>query len=124
MKRNSDNRRKRRLQVKNLTLSINGKTYLVFNINEYGAGFMVSHPEEFIVGQEIAAMTINTRPPITTGGIPRHISAYTPPEQELFFQKGWVCDAEFNIQHDVGKNNLIEQVLRGLIDLETDAPEK
>lgn len=113
------NRRKRRVQVKGLTVSINGKDYQVFNLNEYGVGFLVGSPEEITVGVEIESMTINATLPITIAGVSRHISAYAAPRgQALFFQKGWVCGAEFTTQHDRGENNLIEQILREAADSE------
>ena len=47
------NRKKRRFAVKDLTISINGKTYRIFNINEYGVGFLIDSPKEFEIGNEI-----------------------------------------------------------------------
>ena len=46
MVRNTNNRRKPRFTVRDLTLSLNGKTYRVFNINEHGVGFLIDEPQE------------------------------------------------------------------------------
>lgn len=105
------NRRQRRVQVQNMTLSINGKTYQVFNLNKYGVGFLVDSPDEFTVGDEIRSMILNATLPVIIAGTPRHISAY-PPSQTLHFRKGWVCGAEFSVKRDEGQEALIQQILR------------
>jgi hypothetical protein len=102
------NRRKYRFPVNDLTISINGKSYRIFNINEYGVGFLLDAPEAIRPGDEISHMIVNTTVPVKVAGIARHVSQYTPPEKRLYFQPGWVCGTEFSTQHDRDGHRLLE----------------
>lgn len=102
------NRRKRRFAVKNLTLSINGKTYRIFNINEHGVGFLLDAPETIKPGDEIRQMIVNASVPVKVAGIARHVSQFVPPDERLYFQPGWVCGTEFSTQHDRDGHGLLE----------------
>ena len=102
------NRRKQRFPVKDLTISINGKTYRIFNINEYGVGFLLDAPEAIKPGEEISQIVVNTRVPVKVAGIARHISQCIPSDQRLYFQPGWVCGTEFSTQHDREGHRLLE----------------
>lgn len=83
-----------------MTLSINGKSYRVFNINEYGVGFLIETPDEIPIGNEIKPIIFYDNVPVQAVGIPRHISQIQSIKEELFFQSGWVCGTEFMTQHD------------------------
>ncbi|GAB6907554.1 hypothetical protein DESC_830064 [Desulfosarcina cetonica] len=105
------NRRRRRFHAKDLTLSINGKSYRIFNINEYGVGFLIDAPDEIELGTPIAPMTVNGHIPIKVAGIPKHISQFIDPENRLFFQPGWVCGTEFATQHDLEGGKLLAEFI-------------
>ena len=81
-------RKQRRFAVKDLTISIHGKTYRIFNINEFGVGFLIDQPEEIEIGTEIAPMILNAKIPVRVAGIPRHISPISPIRQTPLFQIG------------------------------------
>ncbi len=118
------NRRKRRLSVKNLTLSINGKSYRIFNINEYGVGFLVDSPEEIEIGTEIKPMTVNGNIPVRLAGIPRHVSQFRPPNKPLLFKAGWVCGTEFSTRHDPDGSKLLRDFIAENIDRDVEETEK
>jgi len=109
-------RKKRRLTVKDLTISINGKTYRIFNINEYGVGFLIDSPEEIQIGTEIEPIIVNGKIPVRVAGIPRHISQYRPPSKRLFFKSGWVCGTEFTTRHYKGAGKLLQEFIAENID--------
>ena len=71
------NRRKPRFAVRNLTITINGKNYRIFNINAQGVGFLIDSPDEMEIGTEIEPMIVNGRVSARVAGIPRHISHVT-----------------------------------------------
>lgn len=102
------NRLRRRFQATDPTLSINGKTYRIFNINEYGVGFLIEAPDEIELGIPQMPMAPNGDQPIRAIGIARHVSQFIDPEQRLFFQSGWVCGTEFTTQHDLEGGKLLE----------------
>lgn len=102
------NRRQRRFPVTDLTISINGKTYRIFNINAYGVGFLIDAPEEIEIGSDATPMTVNARVPVRVAGVARHVSQFTSPDRQLHFQSGWVCGAEFSIRHDREGHRLLE----------------
>lgn len=110
------NRRKHRFSVKDLTISINGKTYRIFNINEYGVGFLIDSPEEIEIGTEIKPMIVNGNIPVRVAGIPRHISQFRPPDKRLFFKSGWVCGTEFTTRHDLDGGRLLQEFIAENID--------
>jgi hypothetical protein len=110
------NRRKRRFAVKDLTISINGKNYRIFNINEYGVGFLIDSPEEIEIGTEIEPIIFNGHIPVRLAGIPRHISQFHPPQKSLYFKAGWVCGAEFTTSHHHDGGNLIREFLAETIE--------
>jgi hypothetical protein len=114
-------RRKQRLSVKNLTLSINGKTYRIFNINEYGVGFLIDSPEEIAVGTEIKPIILDGNLPVKLAGIPRHISHYQTPTKQLYFKSGWVCGAEFTTQQDINGWKLFRKYIAENIDQDIEA---
>jgi hypothetical protein len=118
------NRRKRRFSVKDLTISINGKSYRVFDINEDGVGFLIDSPEEIEIGTEIRPMIVNGRLPVEVAGIPRHISHFRPPGKHLHFKSGWVCGAEFSTGHDREGWKLLQEFIAENIDRDTDEVEK
>ena len=109
-------RKKRRFPVKDLTISINGKTYRIFNINEFGVGFLIDSPDEIEIGSEIAPMIVNARIPVRVAGIPRHISQVNPSTKRLFFKTGWVCGAEFTRRHHSGGEKLLQEFIAENID--------
>ncbi|BBO86260.1 hypothetical protein DSCO28_68260 [Desulfosarcina ovata subsp. sediminis] len=117
------NRRRRRFQAQNLTISINGKSYRIFNINEYGVGFLIDTPEEIELNTEIQPMTVNGTPPIQVAGIPRHVSQLVSEDQRLFFQPGWVCGTEFTTQHDRDGGKLIAEFIAENIEREAEENE-
>jgi hypothetical protein len=100
MERNLGNRRKQRLPVKKLTVSINGKSYQVVNVNEYGVGFIIDSPDEIPIGNEIKSIIFFDKVPVQATGIPRHVSQIKPSGNQLHFKSGWVCGTEFTTQHD------------------------
>lgn len=95
-----ENRKKRRLAAKRHTLSINGKTYRIFNINEYGVGFLVDTPQDIQIGTTIEPVLLVSDRPIRMTGVARHVSHFRDPGDRLYFQKGWVCGTEFTTQQD------------------------
>ncbi|BBO72149.1 hypothetical protein DSCA_60790 [Desulfosarcina alkanivorans] len=117
-------RRKRRFSVKDLTVSINGKTYRVFNINEYGLGFLMDSPEEIEIGARIEPMIVNGNLPVRVTGIPRHISQFRPSNRHLHFKSGWVCGTEFTTGHDRESRKLLREFIAENLDRDTDEAEK
>jgi hypothetical protein len=118
------NRRKPRFSVKDLTISINGKTYRIFNINEYGVGFLVDAPEEIEIGNEIKPMVLNGNIPVRVAGIARHISHFRPPDKHLLFKSGWVCGMEFTTRHDPDAADLLRAYIEEIIDIEAEETDK
>ena len=118
------NRRKRRFSVKDLTISINGKTYRIFNISEYGVGFLVDSPEEIQIGTEIKPMVVNGNKPVQVAGIPRHISQFRPPNSQLLFRSGWVCGTEFTTRHDLDGGRLLRDFIAEILDGDIEETEK
>ena len=118
------NRKKRRFAVKDLTISINGKTYRIFNINEYGVGFLIDSPEEIEIGTEIKPMTVNGNIPVQVAGIPRHISQFKPPGKRLFFKSGWICGTEFTTRHDLGGGKLFQDFIAENLESDVDETDK
>ena len=118
------NRKKRRFAVKDLTISINGKTYRIFNINEYGVGFLIDSPKEFEIGNEIKPITVNGNVPVQVAGIPRHISQLNPPGKRLLFKSGWVCGTEFTTRNDLRGGKLFQDFIAETIDSDVDGTEK
>lgn len=118
------NRRKNRFSVKDLTISINGKAYRIFNINEYGVGFLIESPEEIEIGTEIKPMIVNANIPVRLAGIPRHISQFRPPNNRLHFKTGWVCGAEFTTRHDLDGGRLLQEFIAENIDCDVEETDK
>ena len=114
------NRRGRRFYIRNLTISLNGKTYRIFNINEYGLGFLIDSPEAIEIGSEIAPIIINGNNPVHVAGIARHISQFNHSNTHLGFQSGWICGAEFTARYDLRGHNLLRQYLAEIMGLETE----
>ena len=114
------NRRKPRFAVKDLTISINGKTYRIFNINEHGVGFLIDSPEEIEIGTQIEPIIGNSRQSVRVVGIPRHVSQILPQEKGLPFTPGWVCGTEFTTQHDLEGGKLLAEYIAETIDNETE----
>ncbi|MBC2713214.1 MAG: hypothetical protein HGJ94_20145 [Desulfosarcina sp.] len=110
------NRRKRRFSVKDLTISINGKTYRIFNINEHGVGFLIDSQEEIEIGAEIKPLIVNGNIPVRVAGIPRHISQFRSPNKRLFFKSGWVCGMEFTTRCDLDGGKLLQEFIAENID--------
>ncbi|MBR9986154.1 MAG: hypothetical protein KFF68_09605 [Desulfosarcina sp.] len=117
-------RKKSRFAVQDLTISINGKTYRIFNINEFGVGFLIDSPEEIEIGTEIKPMVVNGNIPVRVAGIPRHISQFRPTANRLFFKSGWVCGAEFTLRHFSGGEKLLREFIAENIDNDADETEK
>ena len=118
------NRGKRRFTVKDLTISINGKTYRIFNINEYGVGFLIDSPEEIQIGTEIKPIIFNGNQPLQVAGIPRHISHFKPSDEQLLFKSGWVCGAEFTPENDIDGRKMLQEFLAEYLDTNSDESEK
>lgn len=112
------NRRKPRFSVKDLTISINGKTYRIFNINEYGVGFLIDAPEEIEIGEEIEPMILNGNIPVRVAGIARHVSHFDLPDKRLLFKSGWVCGIEFTTRHDPDAVDLLREYIEEIIDFD------
>ena len=112
------NRRKPRFAVKDLTISINGKSYRIFNINEYGVGFLIDSPEEIELGTPIEPMIGKGRQSVRVTGIPRHISQIRPKGKGLHFTPGWVCGTEFTTQHNLEGGKLLEAYIAENIETE------
>ena len=108
---NLGNRRQQRFPAKKLTLTINGKSYQVFNINEYGVGFIIDTPDEIPIGNEIKPIIFYEDVPVQATGIPRHVSQIEPPGNQLHFKSGWVCGTEFTTQHDPEGWQLIQEYI-------------
>ena len=117
-------RKKSRFAVKNLTISINGKTYRIFNINEFGVGFLIDSPEEIEIGTEIKPMVVNGKTPVRVAGIPRHISQFRPASNRLLFKTGWVCGAEFTLRQYSGGEKLLREFIAENIDKDVEETEK
>lgn len=117
-------RRQPRFSVKDLTLSINGKPYRIFNINEYGVGFLIDSPEELAIGTEIKPIFTHGDIPVRVVGIARHISQFSPANKRLFFKSGWVCGAEFATRHDLGGGKLLQEFIFENVARDVEEPEK
>ncbi len=117
-------RKKSRFSVKDRTISINGKTYRIFNINEFGVGFLIDSPEEIEIGTEIKPMIVNGKIPVRVAGIPRHISQVRPSSNRLIFKTGWVCGAEFTLRHYSGGEKLLREFIAENIDNDVEKTEK
>jgi hypothetical protein len=118
------NRGKRRLSVRGLTISINGKTYRIYNLNEYGVGFLIDSPEEIQIGTEIEPIIFNGNQPLRVAGIPRHISQFKPPDEHLLFKSGWVCGTEFTPENDLDGRKLLQEFIAEYLDSDSDESEK
>ena len=114
------NRRKQRFSAKDLTIIINGKTYRIFDINEYGVGFLIDSPEEIEIGTEIEPMILNGNIPVRVAGIPRHVSQFGPSNRRLYFKSGWVCGTEFTTRHDPSGGKLFREFIAENIDRDVD----
>jgi hypothetical protein len=108
---NLGNRRKQRLPGEKMTISINGKSYQVFNINEYGVGFIIDNPDEIPIGNKIKPILFFDNVPVQATGIPRHVSKIQPSGEQLHFKSGWVCGTEFTTQHDTEGWELFQQYI-------------
>jgi hypothetical protein len=117
-------RKKRRFAVTDLTISINGKAYRIFNINEYGVGFLIDSPEEIEIGTEIKPMIVNATIPVQVAGIPRHITQFRSRDKRLFFKSGWVCGTEFTTRHYIGGGKLLQEFIAENIDSDVEETEK
>ena len=115
MNQTLDNRRKPRLAVKNLTISLNGKTYRIFNINAHGVGFLIDSPEEIEIGTEIRPIIGIGNQSVRVVGIARHVSQLQSPGKGLRFTPGWVCGTEFTIQHDRHGAKLLQEYIAEVI---------
>jgi hypothetical protein len=118
------NRRKPRFTVMNLTITINGKNYRIFNINEHGVGFLIDSPNEIEIGTEIGPMIVNGRVSARVAGIPRHISQVKSSGNRLRFTSGWVCGTEFTTQHDLDGGKLLEEYIAENVEREAEKKEK
>lgn len=118
------NRRMQRFTVKEQTISIHGKTYRIFNINEYGVGFLIDSPEEIEIGAEIEPIIGNGRQSIRVTGIARHISQLEANQTRLHFKSGWVCGTEFTTRHDLAGGKLLREFIAENIDRGNDEPQK
>ena len=116
------NRKKHRYAVKDLTIAINGKNYRIFNINEYGVGFLIDAPDEIKIGSPIQPLIENGRKSVQVAGIPRHVSQYIPEDRRLFFRQGWVCGTEFTARDDMGGRKMLQEFIAE--HLQRDAEEK
>ena len=123
MDRAMGNRKKPRYAVGNLTISIDGKIYRVFNINEYGVGFLIDAPQEFISGTDIAPMVINGHTPVRVAGIARHVSQISGFDKNLAFKTGWVCGVEFTSRHNPEARRLLKAYIDEMIECEPDEDE-
>ncbi len=101
------NRKKKRYNVKNLTIAINGKNYQIFNINEYGVGFLIDTPDEIQVGSVITPVLLKGDKSVRVAGIPRHVSQYQSESERLYFRPGWVCGTEFTSRDDFGGKEML-----------------
>ena len=110
------NRRHPRISGSGLTITINGKTYRIININEDGVGFILDSPDELTVGREIKPMVLNGDIPVRVAGIPRHISQIRGVDHPLAFKTGWVCGTEFTPRHDRDGKRLLQQFIAESID--------
>ncbi|WP_372679056.1 hypothetical protein [Desulfosarcina sp.] len=117
-------RKKSRFAVKDLTISINGKTYRIFNINEFGVGFLIESPEEIEIGTEIKPMIVNGKIPVRVAGIPRHISQFRPASNRLLFKTGWICGAEFTLRHYGDGKKLLREFIAENIDSDVEETDK
>ncbi len=105
------NRKKRRYTVKDLTIAINGKNYRIFNINEYGVGFLVDAPDEIEIGAMINPLINNGNKSVQLAGIPRHVSQFQSDDRQLFFRQGWVCGTEFTARDDLGGRKMLQEFI-------------
>ncbi|WP_319526424.1 hypothetical protein [uncultured Desulfosarcina sp.] len=118
------NRRRPRFTVMNLTITINGKDYRIFNINEHGVGFLIDSPDDIEIGTEIGPMIVNGHVSARVAGIARHISQVRPSGTGLHFLSGWVCGTEFTTQHDLDGGKLLEEYIAETIEREAEEKEK
>lgn len=110
------NRKKHRYEVKDLTIAINGKNYRIFNINEYGVGFLIDAPEEIQIGTMINPLIGNGNRSVQVAGIPRHVSQFQPEDRRLFFRQGWVCGTEFTARDDLGGRKMLQEFIAEHLD--------
>jgi len=104
------------LSARDLTITINGKTYRVININAYGVGFLVDSPAAVEIGSEIGPMVINGPVPVRVAGIARHVSQFQRANPPLAFKPGWICGAEFSVRHNRNAGHLLQAYLKELLD--------
>jgi hypothetical protein len=110
------NRRKPRYLVKDMTISINGKSYRIFNISELGVGFLIDSPAEIEIGSEIKPMLLNAHKTVQLAGIPRHVSQFQHADSQLQFKSGWVCGTEFTTQMDLDGGQMLKDFIAKNID--------
>jgi hypothetical protein len=123
MVQDKGNRRKPRFAVCNLTISLNGRIYQVFNINEYGVGFLIDAPHDFTIGTGIEPMVINTHTPVRVAGIARHVSEVSRPGNTLEFKTGWVCGVEFTSRHNPEARRLLKAYIDEMVEPDPDDDE-
>ncbi len=115
MNQRRNNRRKPRMTVSGLTLTINGKTYRIINLNADGVGFIVDSPHELAIGRAIDPMVMNADVPVRVAGVPRHISQIRGDRPSLRFKTGWVCGTEFTPRPDrEGKQLLLQFIAEAI----------
>jgi hypothetical protein len=105
------NRKRHRYAVKDLTIAVNGKNYRIFNINEYGVGFLIDAPDEIELGTVINPLIGNGYKSVQVAGIPRHVSQFQPDHERLFFRQGWVCGTEFTARDDLGGRKMLQEFI-------------
>lgn len=105
------NRRRQRYPVKDMTISISGKSYRIFNISELGVGFLIDSPDEIEIGTEIRSSIVNKTKTVPVTGIPRHVSQFQQAKSPLQFQTGWVCGTEFTTQLDVDGGQMLKDFI-------------
>ncbi|HSO21158.1 MAG TPA: hypothetical protein VLT88_16945, partial [Desulfosarcina sp.] len=104
-------RRRHRFSAKDLTITIDGRTYRVFNINEHGLGFLVDSPAAIEIGGSLKPLVINAPVPVRITGIPRHVSLCQAAQKTPAFKPGWVCGLEFSTRRDPDGQKLLLQFL-------------
>jgi hypothetical protein len=105
------NRRRLRYSVQDMTLSINGKSYRIFNINEFGVGFLIDSPDEIEIGTEIQPMLASADRSVQVAGVPRHVSQFKNADDRLHFRSGWVCGTEFTTQQDLAGGQMLRDFI-------------
>lgn len=115
MKKNIDQRKKKRVKADRLSLTFHNRSCRIFNISAGGVAFSINAPREVKIGKEMDIMILNNRDPIEVVGVARHISHISEIEPGADIRAEWVCGAEFTVQGNTELENRIQAFVKSVV---------